>query len=59
MTMSEVPVTIRYEVSVDKAIDVKQSTTEKVTHATPRPAYRRCQAEMWNLSLTHSSCLRP
>lgn len=40
MTMSEVPVTIQYEVSVDKAIDVKQVTMEKVTHATPRPAYR-------------------
>lgn len=38
--MSEVPVAVSYEVSVDKAMYIDYMTTEKMAHTTSRPAYR-------------------
>lgn len=55
--MSEVPVAVRYKVSVDKAM------AESDNRENGRYHFKTCllivfEDEMWNLSLTHSPCLR-
>lgn len=56
--MSEVPTTVRYKVSVDKAMDESDNSENSTYH------FKTClplmfEDEMWNLSLIHSPRPRP